>query len=213
MTIDLAPHQRIAVDDALSLLDRYGGVLLADEVGLGKSYVAAAVGCEMQRRGATIEVIVPAPLVEQWRETLGDFKVSARVMTHDSLLGNPFIPRADGFRFIVVDEAHAFRNSRTQRYDALARRAIGSPLLLVTATPICNSAEDLLSLISILVADDALRPEGVASIEESFRVRDRSAIATIVRELVIRRARDVLPDQLRFGELHRNVVWHPLFDA
>jgi superfamily II DNA or RNA helicase len=213
MTIELAPHQRVAVDDALSLLDRYGGVLLADDVGLGKSYVAAAVSREMQRRGAAIEVIVPAPLFRQWRETLADFEVIARVITHDSLLSDPFTPCADGFRFIVVDEAHAFRNSRTQRYDALARRAIGAPVLLVTATPICNSAEDLRSLVSILVADDALRPEGVASIEESFRIRDRCAIATIVRELVIRRARDVLPDELRFGELHRNVVWHPLFDA
>ena len=63
MTIELAPHQRLAVDDALSLPDRYGGVLLADDVGLGKSYVAAAVGRAMQRRGAAIEVIVPAPRI------------------------------------------------------------------------------------------------------------------------------------------------------
>ena len=64
---------------------------------------------------------------------------------------------ATATRFIVVDEAHAFRNRRTQRWCALARRSIGARLLLVTATPICNSADDLLALVSLIAADDALR--------------------------------------------------------
>src|SRR5207244_12000838 len=121
----LGPRPRPAVSGGRPLGGRCGRVVLADGGGPGKSYVAAAVGREMQRRGAAIEVIVPAPLFRQWHETLADFEVSARVITHDSLLSDPFTPCADGFRFIVVDEAHAFRNSRTQRYDALARRALG----------------------------------------------------------------------------------------
>jgi superfamily II DNA or RNA helicase len=207
MTIELAPHQRAAVAQALVLLDRHRGVLLADEVGLGKSYIAAAVARQMQ---SGVEVVVPASLVPQWQETLRSFAVDARVITHDSLLGDPFVPRADRDRLIIVDEAHAFRNSHTQRYDALARRSIGASLLLVTATPICNSADDLFSLIALLVADDALRGDGVPSIEEAFRIRDRSAISIVVRELMIRRDRDVLPHELQFGDLDRRIVWYPL---
>ena len=130
---DLAPHQREAVSRALSLIARHGGAILADDVGLGKSYVAVRVAAELQCRGSCIEIVVPASLVSQWRDTICDFGLDAKIITHDSLATDPSL--GDGNRFIIVDEAHAFRNRRTQRWCALARRSIGSRLLLVTATP------------------------------------------------------------------------------
>src|SRR5213076_1008794 len=166
-----------------ALLDRYGGAILADDVGLGKSYVAAAVAATMR---CAVEVIVPASLVPQWRETLRTFEVDARTITHDALIGDRFVAGVAP-RFLVVDEAHAFRNPQTQRYAALARRSIGARLLLVTATPVCNSADDLLAIVALIVADDALRWRGVASIGDAFASRDSSAIDVIVSELVIRR--------------------------
>jgi superfamily II DNA or RNA helicase len=208
--IELAPHQRDAVERIRSLLDRYRGAILADETGLGKSFVAAAIAA--QTSGA-IEVIVPAPLVAQWQETLGDFGVDARVLTHDSLLGDRFVAEPNQQRLIIVDEAHGFRNSATQRYHALALRSIGAQLLLVTATPICNSPDDLFSLVALIAADDALRDSGVASIEDAFRTRDASAIRKIIAELVVRRGRDVLPQSLQFGAIERRVIRHPLPDA
>lgn len=205
--IELAPHQREAVDRIRILLDRYQGAILADEVGLGKSFVAAALASNAS------EVIVPASLVGQWNETLSDFGVEARVITHDSLLGDRFVPQPRRQRLLIVDEAHAFRNSATQRYHALALRSIGAKLLLVTATPICNSPDDLHSLIALIAADDALRAIGVASIDDAFRHRDANAIRTILGELVIRRDRDVLSPDLQFGSIERHVIRHPLLDA
>jgi superfamily II DNA or RNA helicase len=210
--IELAPHQRDAVTRILALLDRYGGAILADDVGLGKSFVAAAVAGEMQARRCAVEVIVPASLIAQWRDTLIDFDVDGRTITHDSLIGDRFVA-GSAPRFIVVDEAHAFRNPRTQRYAALARRSIGARLLLVTATPVCNSPDDLLAIVALVAADDALRRHGVASIGDAFALRAAPAIDVIVSELVIRRERDVLPDVLRFGELERRVVRHPVIDV
>lgn len=206
--IELAPHQRDAVTRLLALLDRYGGAILADDVGLGKSYVAAAVAAQL----SAVELIVPAALVPQWRDTLRDFGVDAHLVTHDSLANERFAMKGAA-RFVVVDEAHAFRNPRTQRYAALARRSIGARLLLVTATPVCNSADDLLALVALIAADDALRPLGVASIADAFAARDRPAIDAVVSELVIRRERDVLPDALRFGELERRVIRHRVTGA
>jgi len=208
---DLAPHQREAVTRALALIARHGGAILADDVGLGKSYVAARVAAELQCRGSRVEIVVPASLVSQWRDTLCDFGIDAKIITHDSLAGDPSLGDSD--RFIVVDEAHAFRNPRTQRWCALARRSIGSRLLLVTATPICNGAGDLLALVSLIAADDALRLCGVASIDDAFAIRDGPALDVIVRELVIRRERDVLPPELRFGALERRVIRHPIAAA
>jgi superfamily II DNA or RNA helicase len=205
---ELAPHQRSAVERALEMLDRYGGVLLADEVGLGKSYVAAAVARAMQERGHDVELIVPASLIGQWKEVARDFGVRAGTFTHDSIIQDRQENLSLTKRLLVIDEAHGFRNPRTQRWAALARRSVGARLMLVTATPICNSADDLFSLIALIAADDALRHLGVASIERAFANRDARALDAIVSELVIRRDRDVLPPALQFGELDRRVIRH-----
>src|SRR5207237_3451257 len=103
---------------------------------------------------------------------------------------------------------HPFRDLGTQHYAALARRSIGVNPLLVTATPICNSTDDLAALVALIAADDTLRFAGVASIEDAFRARDARAMRRVIAELVIRRDRDVLPQSLRFGTIERQVIRH-----
>jgi hypothetical protein len=153
-------------------------------------------------------LIVPAALVAQWCETLHAFDVRANILTHDGIVRDPFFAEAHE-RVVVVDEAHAFRNPRTQRYAALARRTAGARVLLVTATPVCNGLGDLEALVRLIARDDLLRDAGVPSIDVAFATRDRESIATIVTALVIRRDRSVLPAALQFGELERRVVRHP----
>jgi len=206
----LAEHQIEAVSRAIASLDARGGVILADEVGLGKSFVAAAVA---KRFAGEVDLIVPASLVDQWRQTLRQFQVEAAIETHDSLphsrrIADPFMPR-----LVIVDEAHAFRNPSTQRYDALARRTLAARVLLVTAMPLCNSARDLQALLALIVPDDALLDAGVASIDLAFENRDREAVDRIVAELLIRRDRSVLTAQLQFGSLERRVVRHLVSEA
>jgi superfamily II DNA or RNA helicase len=216
----LAAHQTDAVARALELLATRRGVLLADDVGLGKSFVAAEVMRRFRLDGhlegridgrvdGRVDLIVPSALLAQWRETLDAFDVRANLLTHDGIVRDPFFaePRE---RMVVVDEAHAFRNPCTQRYAALARRTTGARVLLVTATPICNGLRDLEALIRLIARDDLLRDAGVPSIDVAFATRDRELIATIVAALVIRRDRSVLPAALQFGELDRRVVRHPV---
>ncbi|HJW95739.1 MAG TPA: helicase-related protein [Thermoanaerobaculia bacterium] len=178
---------------AREILARRGGVILADDVGLGKSFVAAEIAREL-----TTQFIVPASLVAQWRDTLRMFDVDAEIVTHGTITPT----RAE---LVIVDEAHAFRNPATQRYDALARHTIATKLMLVTATPVCNSARDLEALIGLIARDDLLMDCGVPSIDLAFAARN---VARIVQELVIRRDRSVLPPELAFGTLQRRVVRH-----
>jgi hypothetical protein len=156
-------------------------------------------------------VIVPAALVDQWRVTLDEFGVDGRVLTHDGICSDPFLPRPSR-RLVVVDEAHAFRNPLTRRYAALARRCAGARVLLITATPVCNSIADLEALVRLLARDDLLAGAGVPSIDAAFERRDGELIERIVAELVIRRDRSVLPTELQFGALERRVVRHPVPD-
>jgi superfamily II DNA or RNA helicase len=200
----LAPHQIEAVEAATGLLRDRRGALLADDVGLGKSFVAAEV---MRRFAGAIELVVPASLISQWRETLRAFEVAPRILTHDALANDPFFPVASE-RLVVVDEAHAFRNRTTRRYAALARRSVGARLLLVTATPFCNALEDVQALVRLLAPDDLLLDAGVPSIDVAFATRDPDAIGRIIRTLIIRRDSSVLPDELQFGELERRVIRH-----
>jgi superfamily II DNA or RNA helicase len=158
------------------------------------------------------DLIVPAALVEQWRETLEQFDTRANILTHDSLAGDPFMPTPRP-RLVVVDEAHAFRNPRTQRYAALARRTAGARVMLVTATPVCNSVADLEALVRLIARDDLLADLGVPSIDVAFESRDMALIERVVAALVIRRDREVLPPALRFGELDRRVIRHPVLDV
>jgi len=200
----LSPHQREAVSRAREIIANRGGVLLADEVGLGKSFVAAAIASEWR---GEVELIVPASLVAQWRETLAAFGCArVQILTHDGLR------RAEPARasLVIVDEAHAFRNPATLRYDALARRTAAASLLLVSATPVCNSAADLEALIALIARDDLLSDCGVPSIDLAFASSAYGQIETIVRELVIRRDRSVLPGELAFGDLERTIVRHAL---
>ena len=78
----LAGHQRPAAIRLSALLERYGGALLADAPGLGKSYVAMAVAL---MRSEAFLLVVPAVLVGQWRQLCGRFEVNAEIVTHEAL--------------------------------------------------------------------------------------------------------------------------------
>src|SRR5207302_1735950 len=154
----LAPHQVPAAERLRGLLIRYGGALLADAPGLGKSYVALAVALALRQPFA---LVVPAVLVDQWRALLAQFATPATSVTHESRSATPcrpLPPAAARCRLLVVDEAHRFRNPDTNRYRALARLVVGAKVLLVTATPVHNRVGDLCHLLRLFLRDHELTP-------------------------------------------------------
>src|SRR5438445_6108541 len=139
----LAPHQEPAARRLCAILDRYGGALLADAVGLGKSYVALAVALA---RNESFALVVPAVLVDQWRALLERHDLDAPILTHESLSATHYHPTPSPtarYRLFIVDEAHRFRNPATNRHRALAQLVVGARVLLVTATPVPNRLADL----------------------------------------------------------------------
>lgn len=198
----LAPHQEHAVEWIDRRLELYGGAILADEPGLGKSWVAATVVRERIRRGESAELIVPASLRSMWKEVRAAFSIEATIVTHEVVRrGGRSADEAD---FIVVDEAHRFRNEGTRGWNRLGRRLIGTRALFLTATPIWNAPSDLLALLRLLVADDVLRRSGLASIE--LGLGSEEGRARIVDQLVLRRNMAVLETDLFPGALHRRTV-------
>ena len=186
----LAPHQIPAANRLTAILARYGGALLADEVGLGKSYIALAVALA---RNEPFALVVPAVLVPQWRALLGRFGIHAPMITHEALSARETTmpPSAAHCRLFVVDEAHRFRNPETNRYRALARLVVGSQVLLVTATPIHNRIADLLHLLRFFLRDHALAALGVPSLRAAAQRDDDNSLANAAAaRLIVARSRE-----------------------
>jgi len=185
----LAPHQIPAADRLTAIIARHGGALLADEVGLGKSYIALAVALA---RKEPFALVVPAILLPQWRSLLGRFGVhDAPIITHEFLSNQPVsLPPVPPVGFVVIDEAHRFRNPETNRYRALARMVVGRQVLLVTATPIHNRIADLLHLLRLFLRDHALAALGVPSLRAAAQRDDDTSLANAaVARLIVARSR------------------------
>lgn len=147
--IRLAPHQVDAASRLLAMLDEWGGAVLADATGLGKTFVAIAVA----RAIGPALVVAPAALQRMWHDSLGRAGVVAGVETYERLSrGEALVARP---ALLVLDEAHHARNPRARRYAALADLAWGAQVLLLTATPIHNRGRDLRALVALFLGSRA----------------------------------------------------------
>jgi superfamily II DNA or RNA helicase len=160
--VELRPHQRDAVCRLRALLVRYGGALLADAVGLGKTYVALALA----REAARPLVVAPASLRPMWEAAMRRTGVTAAWLSHEALsrssAGGTGDARGAGTGasrpdLVIVDEAHHARNPRTRRYAALAARTRGARVLLLSATPVHNRRADLVALLALFLGARAER--------------------------------------------------------
>jgi superfamily II DNA or RNA helicase len=148
--IRLHPHQRTAVARIRAALRRFGGALLADSVGLGKTYVALAVA----RQYARPVVVAPAVLRPTWLDAATQANVAITFASTESFSrGSPPGPGD----LCIVDEAHHFRTTGTRRYARLADLTAAAPVLLLSATPVHNRSEDLNALLALFLGPDARR--------------------------------------------------------
>ncbi len=157
----LRPEQSRSFRRILHALRRYGGALLADPVGSGKTYVALAAAASLNR-GRPTACLAPATLVEQWMATARALGLALVTVSHQSA-SRGRLPQVDR-GLVVIDEAHHFRNPASWRYRNVAPWLVGRAVLLVTATPVVNRLADLLHQLLLGVRDDALAPDGVASL-------------------------------------------------
>ena len=176
----LAAFQRAGVTAVERALDVYGGVVLADEVGLGKTHLAAAVAA---RRGP-VTVIAPAHLREMWTQMCPQ----AEFLSHAALARRPPI---GGCRLAIVDEAQRFTNANSARYRALAEGFEGAGLLLVTATPLGMGRHDISALVRLFLPPGALAPVLGDTLERWLDDPDADW-TLLTRTVLVRRSRRVL---------------------
>ena len=149
-SIVLRPHQQSALERLRRMLREHGGALLADDVGLGKTYVAAALASEYER----VLVVAPATLHAMWHDALHAAGAMGSVASYAALSrgGGP----RGRFDLLLLDEAHHARTPGTRRYARIAALADGAHLLMLSATPIHNSRADLAALLALFLGARAL---------------------------------------------------------
>lgn len=150
--IPLTTFQNDGIFRAERICSRYNGVLIADGVGLGKTFIGGALLREAveDRRQRALLITSAALRDGTWerfarRHQMFLDKISYEELASDSQLGGDRpsrIQRPNDYALVVVDEAQAFRNPDTKRAQALRRLLQGRPpktLILMSATPVNNS--------------------------------------------------------------------------
>jgi superfamily II DNA or RNA helicase len=155
-SVILHPHQLSAVARIRAAIDEFGGALLSDPAGTGKTYAALAA-CA---RTDSVLVTAPAVLRAMWTEAARAADRTITFVSHESL-SRGRLPEQH-FSFLIVDEAHHARNPSARRYTMLSRLATGASVLLLSATPIHNRRRDLVALLAIFLG---VRAEGLTKAE------------------------------------------------
>ena len=218
----LTAFQRDGVARAKRILDRYGGVLYADGVGMGKTEIGVQFIREHTRDlGQHVLVISPAQLRDRlWKQRLSEENLPGTVVSYQQLAQDrqlsPISNRKvlpvdkDVYRFVIIDEAHAYRNVNNTWYAALDRLMGGTlkKLLLLTATPVNNSLWDLHNLFLLFGRHDSAfnrEPLRIPSLRKFFAEAGASdaenlseaKLFPLIDALTVRRDRSFIKERYR----------------
>ena len=178
----LYDFQRDAVLAIINKLERYNGCILADSVGLGKTFTALAVVKYYENRNKSVLVLCPKKLAENWNTYKDNYvnnPIAADRLNYDVLFHTD-LSRAHGFSngldldrlnwgnydLVVIDESHNFRNgagthanTHENRYvklmDKIIRAGVKTKVLMLSATPVNNRFVDLKNQLAIAYEGDS----------------------------------------------------------
>ncbi len=191
--------QRDGVLGAIDKLEKYNGCIIADSVGLGKTFEALAVIKYYELRNDRVLVLAPKKLRENWsiytvndkRNMLAQDRFNYDVLNHTDLTRTKGMSGEinletlnwENYDLIVIDESHNFRNSGTtnknkktkSRYARLLedvlKKGVKTKVLMLSATPVNNRLNDLKNQLAFVTEanDSAFEPQGIKSIEQTLR--------------------------------------------
>lgn len=192
----LYKFQKDGVMGAIDKLEKYNGCIIADSVGLGKTFSALAIIKYYELRNDRVLVLTPKKLRENWtiytqndkRNILINDRFNYDVLNHTDLSRysgysgeiNLETVNWSNYDLIVIDESHNFRNNNPRK-DKLTRycrllnevikTGIKTKILMLSATPVNNKMNDLKNQVAFITEgnDSAFETEGIVSIEQTLR--------------------------------------------
>jgi HKD family nuclease len=199
----LANFQKVAVRQSIQMIRDFGGGFVSDVVGLGKSYIGAAIVKHFERTDhARPLVICPAPLKEMWERYNEVYQLNAQVLSMGYLRedDNDGVTKLlKDFRykdrdFVLVDESHNLRHPDTQRYKVVQTfLSTGRRCCFLTATPRNKSAWDVYHQIKLFHQDDRTDlPVDPPNLKEFFKLIERGEkkLPDLLANILVRRTRN-----------------------
>lgn len=182
----LFDFQTSAVKVAAHHLNRRGGVIIGDVVGLGKSIMASALLKIVEDTDGRSLIICPKNLVEMWDDYVETYNLSAKIISLSRV--ETELPELRRYRTILIDESHNLRNREGKRYKAIEDyiRSNDSRCILLSATPYNKTFIDLSSQLRLFVEDDqpiGIRPEAMIRMmggETEFVRKHQCAVRSIL---------------------------------
>ena len=182
----LFEFQTAAVKIAAHHLNKRGGVLIGDVVGLGKTLMGTALA-RIQEDDYDIQtlIICPKNLVNMWEDYRDEYRLRARVLSISRVINE--LPDLRRYRLVMIDESHNLRNREGQRYRAIQDyiHKNESKVILLSATPYNKTYLDLSNQLRLFVSeteDLGIRPEQYIKAlggETEFIRRHQSGVRTL----------------------------------
>lgn len=230
--VNLAEFQEDAVRRVFSRLRKYGAVLVADSVGLGKTWIAKKVIEEFGfYKRKNFLLICPAQIREMWTNEIKDLRLSENILTQESLALEDYKGKAlktcggnfNDISLVVIDESHNFRNPLSNRWDNLfnlleiinQKNGNKPYILFLTATPINNTLWDLYWQIMLLVHSNqrTFLKQGIANLFEYFKEiekkEDPRLLNDLLNEISIRRTRNFIQENYPQAEVNGKKIIFP----
>ncbi len=204
-TRELYDFQKAAVSDALDKLENYGGVIIADVVGTGKSYIGSAILKYFKDTHKSHPLIIcPPHLIPMWEQYMNDFEVYGSVLSRYKIgMDDTLLSKYDHCDVILIDESHNFRN-KTDAYDALFAfmedKTDEARVIMLSATPISNTIKDLKNQLNLFpeMMRSQIPPLNDVSLDEYFKGLENEQgvtpegvekIQELLKHILIRRTR------------------------
>ncbi len=158
----LMPYQAAAVKIAAHHIEKRGGVMIGDVVGLGKTLVGTAISRVFDERGYDTLIICPKNLVKMWESYRATYRMHAEVMSISKTIRD--LKNLRRYRLVIIDESQNLRNREGKRYRAIQDyiEHNESKVVMLTATPYNKSYIDLSNQLRLFIPEDqklTVRPE------------------------------------------------------
>ena len=200
---DLYNFQKWAVLRAIQIASKYGGVMVSDVVGMGKTYVGLALLEHFYHKNYSqgirgkILVICPPKLNSMWESMITKYSLHADTLSLGMLSQADFYPelveKHSNASTVLIDETHHFRHRRTNRYENLSKfLPLAKEVILLTATPYAKGPEDIYNQIKLFHLEDITKiPVTPPNLKEFIKKVDKeeASLSELLQYIMVRRTR------------------------
>lgn len=210
---DLYDFQQWAVDRGIRIVNQHDGVLVSDVVGMGKTFVGLGLLEHFHARNrlrgddGKMVIICPKHLQSMWERMVNRrYNFRAEVISQGMLskeeFGDELLAHHDDATVCLVDEAHHYRNSDTNRYRNLRDfLPVVNQTILLTATPYTKSPMDVYNQIKLFhideITDIQISPPNLRRFIDAVEA-DEADLSDLLSHIMIRRTRQDIINQ--YGE-------------